>query len=106
MARDYDIVSFPSWLSIAAGTAMDQLMHPWVTRDEVVRMMQHNVAMEDKSLLTLADLGIEPVSMERVAFDYLGRYRVGGHFAEVEGYHVADELGKHGVGGAATSADK
>lgn len=38
-------------------------------------------------LLTMADLGIEAVPLEKEAFGYLHFYRFGGHFLRVQGYH-------------------
>jgi hypothetical protein len=35
----------------------------------------------------LKDLNIEPMSMDKVAFEYLHRFRQGGHFTLAEGYH-------------------
>ena len=40
------------------------------------------------SALTFKDLGINPTPLEKVAFNYLYRYRTdGGHFPYAEGYH-------------------
>jgi hypothetical protein len=41
----------------------------------------------DQDWLNIQDLGIEPASMDKVAFDFLHRFRRGGHFTQVEGYH-------------------
>lgn len=41
----------------------------------------------DQGYLGLADLNIEAAAMDRVAFDFLHRFRPGGHFVLVEGYH-------------------
>ena len=41
----------------------------------------------DSKILTLKDLGIVPLPIEKEAFRYLQSYRVGGHFFRVSGYH-------------------
>jgi hypothetical protein len=41
----------------------------------------------DQGWLGFEDLNIEPASMDKVAFEYLHRFRKGGHFVLVEGYH-------------------
>lgn len=38
-------------------------------------------------ILTMEDFGIEATPIEKIAFSYLHRFREGGHFAFVEGYH-------------------
>jgi hypothetical protein len=59
----------------------------------MVLQMQENVLpkmMDNKNnnnWLTLKDLNIEPMSMDKVAFEYLHRFRQGGHFTLAEGYH-------------------
>lgn len=37
--------------------------------------------------LTFKDLDMEPASMDKAAFDYIHRFRPGGHFTLVQGYH-------------------
>jgi NADH dehydrogenase (ubiquinone) 1 alpha subcomplex subunit 9 len=98
--QDRSIATYPAAVWKLIGAGCDQLMHPSITYDEVLQMTEDNVQREDSSLMTFADLGIEPTTMERVAFDYLHRFRVGGHFKVVQGYHTKDILGKHGVGGS------
>jgi len=38
-------------------------------------------------ILTMEDFGIEQTPIEKIAFNYLHRYRKGGHFTEQTGYH-------------------
>jgi NADH dehydrogenase (ubiquinone) 1 alpha subcomplex subunit 9 len=38
-------------------------------------------------IYTLKDLGVKPVPIEKVAFNYLHRFRKGGHFSLAKGYH-------------------
>jgi NADH dehydrogenase (ubiquinone) 1 alpha subcomplex subunit 9 len=39
------------------------------------------------AIITMDDLGVAQTPIEKVAFSYLHRYREGGHFDQVEGYH-------------------
>ena len=102
---NYNIASYPAFFAKMVGGICDQLVHPSITYDEVLQMLEDTVLLDDPSLMTFADLNIEPTSMERVAFDYLHRFRRGGHFRQIKGYHTQDILGKHGVGGASTVSD-
>ena len=48
---------------------------------------QAQILAENKGhVFTFRDLEQEPTSMEKVAFDYLSRFRIGGKFNYVEGY--------------------
>ncbi|GMI42639.1 hypothetical protein TeGR_g5046, partial [Tetraparma gracilis] len=38
-------------------------------------------------VLTLENLGIKPTPIETIAFSYLHRFKAGGHFIHVDGYH-------------------
>lgn len=50
--------------------------------------MQENVLpKEGAGYLTLQDLGVQATSMDKVAFEFLHRFRKGGHFTLTEGYH-------------------
>jgi len=40
-----------------------------------------------KGILTMANLGLKPMPIEKLAFEYLHRFRTGGHFALASGYH-------------------
>lgn len=44
-------------------------------------------ADDPNRLITMEDMGINPVHIEKEAFDYLHFYRAGGHFYRVKGYH-------------------
>lgn len=50
-------------------------------------MMEDVLPRADKDWLTMADLDIQPASMDRVAFEFLHRFRTGGHFRLAKGYH-------------------
>ena len=71
-----------------AGKWIEELINPVLTADSAIQLQQSIVEKkDDASLLTLKDLEIEPSSLDRIAFDYLHRFRKGGHFTLVSGYH-------------------
>lgn len=57
------------------------------SRLQIAQLQENVLPRVDQQYLGLADLNIEPASMDRVAFDFLHRFRPGGHFVLVEGYH-------------------
>jgi len=68
----------------------EKWVQPVFTADLVKRMSEDNVFLPYDNLRTFADLGIVPGSMEEHAFDYMHRFRQGGHFKMVEGYYATD----------------
>eukprot|EP00586_Coscinodiscus_wailesii_P002534 CAMPEP_0172486058 /NCGR_PEP_ID=MMETSP1066-20121228/14445_1 /TAXON_ID=671091 /ORGANISM="Coscinodiscus wailesii, Strain CCMP2513" /LENGTH=333 /DNA_ID=CAMNT_0013251765 /DNA_START=345 /DNA_END=1346 /DNA_ORIENTATION=+ len=42
---------------------------------------------DSQDILTMADMGVEPTTIEKGAFEYLHRFRRGGHFILEGGYH-------------------
>jgi hypothetical protein len=82
-----NLVSVPVSFAKAFGRANEFMNGPIVTADGVEQMLEDNVARTDPNLLTFKDLDIEPVAVDKVAFDYLARFRAGGHFRVVAGYH-------------------
>lgn len=70
-----------------AGKVFDTFIAPIHTPDMVAQMNEDCVAIEGKGYKTLEDLGIEPSSMDKYSFDFLHRFRPGGHFTMVQGYH-------------------
>lgn len=81
------LVDIPEFAATAAGNLLNETIEPLLTPDQVIQMKEDCVLKNDKSLKTLHDLGIEPSSMDKYAFDFLHRFRPGGHFSQVEGYH-------------------
>jgi NADH dehydrogenase (ubiquinone) 1 alpha subcomplex subunit 9 len=45
-------------------------------------------AKKKDGILTFADFGITPTPIEKIAFEYLHRFRTGTHFNLAEGYHA------------------
>lgn len=81
------MVNIPTPAAKTAAGLIEQLINPVITADQISQMLEDNIQLDNPELLTLNTLGIEPVSMDRLAFDYLHRFRPGGHFVKVEGYH-------------------
>ena len=85
----------------AVGAALEKLPNPLFTRDQLELMR-----CSDKSTpkaVTFDTLGIEPVAFQSKAYNYLFRYRSGGHFVELrkveEGMakgpvHVSHQVGQ------------
>lgn len=77
-------------LSYQEFALMNQDMAEQWSMDFVPAMTPEEYAAQaDNSdrILTMADLGVEALPMEREAFRYLHRFRAGGHFGRVSGYH-------------------
>jgi len=84
-----DLYDTPPQLALLAGHIYNQLPFPSFTADTMARISEDTYIKESEAskLLTFANLGMEPSSMDRVAFNYLYAYRPGGHFTETSGYH-------------------
>lgn len=81
------LVDVPVPVASAVGSFVEQLVQPVLTADHVAQMMEDVLPRADKDWLTMADLDIQPASMDRVAFEFLHRFRTGGHFRLAKGYH-------------------
>jgi NADH dehydrogenase (ubiquinone) 1 alpha subcomplex subunit 9 len=91
--RDKRIFNLPHWYYSRAAQLLQYQRDPLITPDLVEQWTEDNVpqmtAEEYKAsgILTMKDVGIEPMALEKEAFDWLHHYRVGGHFYRVQGYH-------------------
>jgi hypothetical protein len=85
------LIDIPIPLAKLAGKICQELYTPAWTEDMLLRTLEDNVldeeAVKASNAYTLQDLGVEPASMDKVAFDYLHRFRPGGHFVLAKGYH-------------------
>ncbi len=77
----------PTWLATIAGRVNEQMMNPFLTPDMINQMTENNIMHENSDFLTFNDVGVTPASMDKMAFDYMHRFRAGGHFQLVKGYH-------------------
>lgn len=48
---------------------------------------EYDAMSAKEKIYTMKDFGVEAVPMEKVAFNYLHRFREGGHFVDAAGYH-------------------
>ncbi len=83
------IVNIPFWMASIMAGVMELvqvltlgLVRPPLTRDQVKSLRHDNVVSEGAR--GLAELGIEPVSMEAVLPEYLWRFRPDGQFRAIE----------------------
>ncbi len=81
------LIDVPLPVAKLAGRLVEQLISPVLTEDMVAQMTEDNVAKTDNNHLTFKDLGIEPCSMDKESFEFMHRFRPGGHFTVVKGYH-------------------
>lgn len=81
------IVAMPEGAARFTGRLLNNMIEPWLTEDKVAKLYEDCVPSGAAEVKTLADLHIEPNSMDKYAFDFLHRFRPGGHFAMVQGYH-------------------
>lgn len=96
--RNRPIVNMPYWYYLKLAEVLQYQRNPLVTPD-LVQLMSEDflprmtadeyLAQPDteQKILTMQDLDIEAVKMEKEAFGYLHFYQVGGHFFRVQGYH-------------------
>jgi len=82
-----NLIDVPVNAAAYAGKLYQETINPVLTEDMIIQLTEDVVEKADKELLTLKDLGIEASSMDKMAFDYLHRFRPGGHFTMVQGYH-------------------
>lgn len=87
MKYDVELIDVPVGVAKVAGKFMGELINPWLTKDLVEEMLVDVVAKKDPNLLTFSDLDVTPQSLDRLAFDWLSRFRTGGHFKLAQGYH-------------------
>jgi len=81
------LLDIPQPIAKLSARLIQELINPILTVDQISRMLEDNVASEDASLLRFKDVGVEATSMDKQAFEYLHRFRPGGHFPLVQGYH-------------------
>jgi len=80
-------LEIPEGAAKAFGRVVEELVSPMFTTDMVAQILEDNILSPKDDVLTFKDLGIAPGRMDRHAFDYLHRFRQGGHFTLARGYH-------------------
>ena len=86
----------PAFMMLAKGLAFQELVlmnediaNYWA-EDIMPAMTPEEYKMQtddDTKIITMEDLGITASPIEKIAFHYLHRFRVAGHFGRVDGYH-------------------
>jgi NADH dehydrogenase (ubiquinone) 1 alpha subcomplex subunit 9 len=79
------LVDVPVSFASTAGLIAENWLNPFFSEDAVARILEDVVPAENTRKIT--ELGIELGSLDRLAFDYLHRFRKGGHFTLAKGYH-------------------
>jgi len=87
ISRRKPLVDVPVSVASTVGRLVEELVNPVLTRDMVAQMTENVLPHNNPEWLNITDLGIEPASMDRVSFEFLHRFRKGGHFTLVQGYH-------------------
>lgn len=91
------MAELPKSLCLAMARLTEMERFPMITRDLVelwsedylpaMTPEEYKLQKGADKILTMEDLGVEATPIEKVAFEYLHRFRTGGHFTMVEGYH-------------------
>lgn len=79
------LVDVPVPVAIKTGELIENWMNPFFSEDAVARILEDVIPAEGTR--NISELGVELGSLDRLAFDYLHRFRKGGHFTLVQGYH-------------------
>jgi hypothetical protein len=79
------LVDVPVSFASNVGFVAENWMNPFFSEDAVARILEDVVPAENARKIT--ELGVELGSLDRLAFDYLHRFRKGGHFTLAKGYH-------------------
>jgi NADH dehydrogenase (ubiquinone) 1 alpha subcomplex subunit 9 len=90
-------VSIPKEIALPLANILQYQRNPPLTPDLVHLMSrdylpamtaeEYQAQRSKNAVFTLSDLHIKATPIEKIAFSYLHRFRAGGHFAKVEGYH-------------------
>jgi len=87
-------VDLPKELVKTMAKGLELLPYPILTQDMVEHMSEDCVPSmtpeeykSQDSFLTMENFGVKQTPIEKVAFDYLHRFRKGGHFVLTGGYH-------------------
>ncbi len=83
------IIAVPQKAAVVAGRWINAgAINPVLSEDMVALMSENCVpSVEGSRAKNLSDLGLQARSMDRYSFDFLHRFRPGGHFLMAQGYH-------------------
>eukprot|EP01041_Mallomonas_annulata_P010507 gene10507-21914_t len=81
------LIDIPLSIAHLTGRFLEETITPILTSDLITQMQEDIIASDSTDVLRLKDLGIEATALDKQAFEYMHRFRPGGHFKLVEGYH-------------------
>lgn len=95
--QEVNLVDVPKDVAVMMGKGMNLMGRPLFTPDMAqlwsedfipsMTQEEYDAMPVKEKIYTMKDFGIEAVPMEKIAFNYLHRYREGGHFTQAAGYH-------------------
>jgi NADH dehydrogenase (ubiquinone) 1 alpha subcomplex subunit 9 len=95
--QDPTVLDVPKDIALKIASGVQYMGKPMLTPDLVqlwsedfiptMTQEEYDAQPQKNKIYTLKDLGIKPVPIEKIAFNYLHRFRKGGHFAVAPGYH-------------------
>ena len=95
--QEVNLVDVPVSAAATLGKGMDLVGKPMLTADlaqlwseDFIPSMtqeEYDALPSKDKIYTMKDFGIEAVPIEKIAFNYLHRFREGGHFTKAAGYH-------------------
>lgn len=90
--RGTPVVSVPAKVAETVGAFFERLpvfnnRGPYYCLEDAVQQQLDIVATDDANVLRFDYFDMKPTRIEDVAFNYLYRYRKGGHFTKARGYH-------------------
>eukprot|EP00616_Rhizochromulina_sp_CCMP1243_P016761 CAMPEP_0118973840 /NCGR_PEP_ID=MMETSP1173-20130426/10935_1 /TAXON_ID=1034831 /ORGANISM="Rhizochromulina marina cf, Strain CCMP1243" /LENGTH=362 /DNA_ID=CAMNT_0006923535 /DNA_START=65 /DNA_END=1153 /DNA_ORIENTATION=- len=85
--RNYRIAPLPAPVFTAVASMVESLPTPYLMKDFAERWSVDEVLEPKDGVLTFDDFEVEPATVEKIAFQFLHRYRKGGHFVYAQGYH-------------------
>lgn len=96
-SQDPSVVDMPKDVGGMIAKGLNLMGSPMLTPDQVhlwsedfipsMTQEQYDAQPITDKIYTMKDFGIDAVPIEKIAFNYLHRFRVGGHFALTKGYH-------------------
>lgn len=95
--QETPVVDVPRDMAKLGARGFNMLGHPHMTPDQVdlwcedfipsMTQEEYDAMPSSEKIYTMKDFGIDAVPIEKIAFNYLHRFREGGHFSLAKGYH-------------------
>lgn len=77
-----NFIELPTVLAKTSGKMMQTLPNPMYSEDTFQLLLQDQLQPKASNILGFKDVGITPQEMERKGFNFLFKYRTGGHFID------------------------